>query len=253
MTRAPANFTLGEDGLLGGRVRLRQPARGYRAAIDPVLLAAAVPAATGDSVLDVGTGVGAAALCLAQRVADCRVVGIELQRGLVRLAGENAALNGAERRVEMMTGDLTRPPPRLAVASFDHVMANPPHLDPRHVRPSPVPARATATVEATGGLADWVAFCLRMARPNGSLTFIHRADRLDDLLARLIPGAGAITVYPLWPGGANARPAKRVIVQARKGSAAPLRLLPGLTLHRPDGAYTASAEAVLRDAEAIEL
>ncbi len=113
-----------EDALLGGRVRLRQPKTGYRAAIDPVMVAAAVPAEDGSTVLDVGAGVGAAALCLAARVVGCRVSGIEIQRDLVRLAAGNVTLNGFDGRVEIMIGDLSRPPPRLAAGTFDHLMAN---------------------------------------------------------------------------------------------------------------------------------
>ena len=122
---APA---VAEDALLGGRVRLVQPAEGYRAAIDPVFLAAAVPAATGETVLDVGAGAGAAALCLAARLPEVRVCGVELAPDLVRLAVGNAGLNGLAGRVEFMAGDLLRPPARLAAGTFDHVMANPPYL-----------------------------------------------------------------------------------------------------------------------------
>jgi tRNA1(Val) A37 N6-methylase TrmN6 len=69
-------------------------------------------------------------------------------------------------------------------------------------------------------------------------------------------GLGGLTVFPLWPGGApaangNAKPAKRVIVSGRKGIAAPLILLPGLTLHTAEGTYTEAAERVLRDGGAL--
>ncbi|MBF0393554.1 MAG: methyltransferase, partial [Alphaproteobacteria bacterium] len=61
-------MTFTDDTLLDGRVRLRQPTHGYRAAIDPVFLAAAVPAGAGQRVLDAGCGAGAALLCLCARV-----------------------------------------------------------------------------------------------------------------------------------------------------------------------------------------
>lgn len=248
-----ADDAVTDDSLLDGRVRLRQPASGYRVAIDPVLLAAAVPAAPGEHVLDVGAGVGAAALCLAHRVDGCRLSGLELDGGLVRLAVENAALNGFEQRLSFLRGDLMSPPPGLDAGSFDHVMANPPFLEPGRSSPSPDAARARASVECRGDLGDWVAFCLAMARPRGSVTLIQRADRLDAVLAALTPGAGAVTVFPLWPGVEGGRPAKRVIVQARKGLAAPLRLLPGLTLHGEGGAFTPRANAILRAGAALDL
>jgi tRNA1(Val) A37 N6-methylase TrmN6 len=233
-----------EDALLGGRVRLRQPRSGYRAAIDPVLLAAAVPATADDTVLDVGCGVGAASLCLAARVPGCRVVGIERHSDLVRLAEDNIALNNLAGRVTAMPGDLLRPPPRLEPGTFAQIMANPPFLAAGRASLSPIPGKAEAAVEGEADLAAWVRFALAMARNRAGITFIHRADRLGHLLAELAERAGDIVVFPLWPG--EGKLAKRVIVHARKGSGAPLKLMPGLVLHRQDGRYTDEAEAILR-------
>src|SRR5215472_5702263 len=187
-----------EDRLLGGRVRLRQPAEGYRAAIDPVFLAAAVPAEPHQLVLDVGCGAGAAMLCLAARVPHSRVVGLETQRELVRLAGDNAILNQMEARVSVMIGDLLHAPPRLSPGTFDHVMANPPHIERGRSVPATAPGKTEATVEGAADLAAWVRFALAMVRSKGSITFIHRADRIDALLGEITGRAGEVVVYPLW-------------------------------------------------------
>ncbi|MGO8917742.1 MAG: tRNA1(Val) (adenine(37)-N6)-methyltransferase [Stellaceae bacterium] len=244
MSEPAAQMPVSEDTLLGGRVKLRQPLTGYRAAIDPVLLAAAVPAGAADSVLDIGCGVGAAALCVAARVEGCRITGIEAQRDLVRLAGENILLNDVQGRVVVMAGDLLRPPPRLEPGSFAHVMANPPFLEAGAATSAPDAGKAAATVEGEADLAAWVRFALTMVRPKGSLTFIHRADRMEQLLAQLMGRAGEIIVFPLWAG--PDRPAKRIILRARKGVETPTRLTPGLVLHEADGRYTPAADAVLR-------
>ncbi len=244
----PPDFT--EDRLLDGRVLLRQPRDGFRAAIDSVLLAAAVPAVDGESVLEPGAGAGAAALCLATRVAGSRVVGIELQPALVRLAGDNIRLNRLQRAVDIMVGDLSRPPPRLVPGAFDHVMINPPHLAADRADPPPDPAKAAAHVEGAAGLADWLGFALGMLRRKGTLTMIHRADRLDEALSGLHGRAGEIVVFPLWPGRGG-KPAKRVIVRARKGVATPMRLDPGMVLHEDDGRFTPEADDVLRGAALV--
>ena len=83
-----------------------------------------------------------------------------------------------------------------------------------------------------------------MLRAGGTLTLVHRADRLADALAALGPRAGEVVVFPLWPRAG--RPAKRVLIRARRGAAAPLRLAPGLVLHGADGAFTPAAQAALR-------
>jgi tRNA1(Val) A37 N6-methylase TrmN6 len=243
--------TVTEDRLLGGRIRLRQPADGYRAAIDPVFLAAAVAAEPHQLVLDVGCGPGAAMLCLAARAPHCRVVGLEMQRDLVRLAGDNAILNAMETHVSVMIGDLLHPPPRLSPGAFDHVMANPPFSERGHAVPSVKPGKADATVEGDADLGAWVRFSLAMVRSKGTVTFIHRADRIDALLGQIAGRAGEVVVFPLWAGQGKA--ASRVLVRARKQIAAPARLAPGLVLHEPDGRFTAAAEAVLREGRGLEL
>jgi tRNA1(Val) A37 N6-methylase TrmN6 len=244
-----AGFT--EDAILGGRVRLRQPANGARTGIDPVFLAAAVPAEPHQQVLDIGCGSGAASLCLAARVPDCRVTGLELQRELVHLAGDNALLNGMSERGSVMAGDLLRPPPRLSPGVFDHVMANPPFIERGRGTAAPDPAKAAASIEGEAGLGDWVRYALLMTREKGTVTFIHRADRIDSLLGYIAGRAGEVVVFPLWP--ALGRAAIRVLVRARKQIAAPARVAPGLVLHEADGRFTAAAEAVLRGGEGLTL
>ena len=245
----PGEISPSEDTLLGGGIRLRQPRAGYRVAIDPVFLAAAVPAEAGEAVLDAGCGAGAASLCLARRVPDCRITGIEAQRDLVRLANENAALNGFADRIVIMAGNILRPPPRLEPGSFSHVMINPPYLAPDAGTAPPDAAKAAATLEGEADLAAWLRFALSAVRPKGTLTFIYRADRMEQLLAQLSQRAGEIIVFPLWPG--QNKPAKRIIVRARKSVATPTRLTPGLVLHEGDGRYTAAAEAILRQGAAL--
>ena len=239
------------DTLLDGRVRLRQPAQGYRVAIDTVMLAASVPTASTGTLLDIGCGVGAAALCFAYRVPGARVTGIELQPELATLAAENAARNDMADRVRFIEGDLLDPPPALTPGGFDHVIANPPYLPAESADPSPVQSKALSNVEGEARLADWVEFALRMAKRKGGVTFIHRADRLDELLVLFQGRAGGIVVFPLWPKAG--REAKRVIVRARPGVKTPMRVAAGMVMHEDDGAYTPDALSILRDGAALTL
>ncbi|MBI3513327.1 MAG: methyltransferase [Proteobacteria bacterium] len=232
------------DRLLGGRVALAQPTSGYRAAIDPVLLAAAVDAATGDTVIDLGCGVGAAALCLMQRVPGALVTGVDRDADMVALARDNAARNGRAGFTVLAADILAAPAALTDLPPADHVLTNPPFHAADASDPSPDPARARATI-AGFALGDWLAHAAARLGPRGALTVIHRADRLDDVLAALPEGFGGIAVVPLWPRAGA--PAKRVIVAATKGSRAPVTLTAGLVLHRPDGGYTAEADTVLRD------
>lgn len=241
----PAEAEVTEDRLLDGRIRLRQPRGGYRAAIDPVLLAAAVPARPGDRVLDLGCGAGAVFLCLLARQASLSVAAVERDPAMAALARENAALNGVADRVAVVEADLAALPPAWEEGGFDQVASNPPYLDAGRADPSPVAGRAAAGVEAGIDLAAWIGRARRCLRHKGRLTIVHRADRLAELLASL-DGFGEVVVFPLWPRAGG--DAGRVIVTARKGLRTPLRLAAGLVLHGDDGGYTKATDAALRGA-----
>ena len=240
-----------EDALLGGRVRLLQGKVGYRAAIDPVLLAAAIPARAGQRVLDLGCGVGGASLCLAARIAGLKLSGLDVQPHLVELAQQNAALNGCAGTVRFFAGDILDPPADIVGETFDHVMVNPPFLEAGSGHPPPDLSKAIANIEGTARLTDWLRAASLAVADKGSVSFIHRADRIDDLLAAFHGVFGAIVVFPLWPG--QGRSAKRVIVSGRKGVDSPAQISPGLTLHESDGSFTVAAHAILQDGAALTL
>lgn len=245
-----ADGAITDDALLNGRVRLLQPETGYRTAIDPILLAAAIPARTEDVVLDIGCGVGAASLCLAVRT-GCRIFGLDADRAAVRLAGDNVTRNGLGGRVMILAGDLMRPPQRLEPEGFGHVMANPPFSAAGTATASPIASKARANIEGEADLAAWIRCALTMVRRKGTITFIHRADRLEGLLALLAGRAGEIIIFPLWAG--IGKDAKRVIVRARKGVTSPTCLSSGLILHEPDGRFTEAADLVLRHGAALPI
>ncbi|MFM2045672.1 MAG: hypothetical protein RLY86_4248 [Pseudomonadota bacterium] len=239
-----------EDRLLGGRVRLLQPVDGYRAAIDPVLLAAAVPARAGEQVLDLGCGAGAVTFCLTERVPGVQVTGLEIQSVGVDLARRNADLNHVADRVTILPGDVADLPEILAGRRFDRVMTNPPFWPGGRHTPSARDHRAVSHGEGTADLSLWIGAALRLLEARGTLTLIHAADRLDDILALLAGRFGDVTILPLWPRAGQ--PARRVIIHARRNSRGPARLLPGLVLHGAGQGYTAAAEAVLRDGQALD-
>lgn len=248
MKSAPSGATA--DTLLGGRLSVVQPADGYRVAVDAVLLAAAVDGGAGHRVLDLGCGVGSAALCLAWRCAGVEIIGLDREPVFLAAARSNAEANRLTGRVAFIAGDVLDPPSSIR-GRFDRVMLNPPYLKAGSATVSAHPLKAAATAEGAAGLADWIA-CARLALlPGGILTLIHRADRMGDVLMALDRDFGGIVVLPIHPKAE--RPAKRILVQARAGTGAPLAILPGFILHESDGRFTAAAEAILRDGQPLAM
>ena len=256
-----ANFSRGSagtttDDFLDGRLSIVQLRAGHRVGGDAVFLAAAVPAKAGERVLEAGTGVGVAGLCLLTRVSKVNVTAVEIEAELCVLADSNAARNGFAEQFKVIEADVTAQAKVLSAAGliregYDHVIANPPFYADGDVRAAPDAARAVAHVMESDGLGDWVRFLTSMAAPKGRLTLIHRAKCLGEILDLLQGRFGDVAIFPLFPKTGD--PAARVIVQGRKGSRASSRLLAGLVLHEPDGAHSADSEAVLRGGKALHL
>ena len=241
-----------ENAYLDGRVMIRQPVRGYRAGVDPVFLAASVPARAGQSVLELGCGVGTASLCLGWRVPDLSIVGVEVQEVYADLARENAKANGQQ--IQVVTCDLSEMPADLRQRQFDHVIANPPYFDRDASTAASDAGREVAMGEDTP-LAEWVDVAARRLAPKGFATFIHRAERLPDLLGAMQGRLGSLQVLPLQPR--MGREANLVLVRGRKGGRAAFRLHAPLLLHEgaahlQDGEdYTKGVRAVLREGDAL--
>jgi tRNA1(Val) A37 N6-methylase TrmN6 len=230
---------------LGGCILAEQPRDGFRAGHDTVLLAAAVPGGAGDSVLELGSGAGIASLCLAWRVPEIRILGTEIDADLVRIAGENAARNGMAGRVRFMTADVLS---SNTAELFHHVFFNPPfHPDTGQI--SPNSARDSAKRDVQDCVVQWTRAALALVKPEGTVTAIARADRVEELLAEAT--GHMATVFPLYPRAGETP--KRAIVRIVKGREARLRCAAGLILHESDGRNTGEAEAVLRHAAALDL
>ena len=236
------------DAFLGGRLQIIQPKRGYRAGVDPVLLAASIDAKPGQSVLELGCGVGTAILCLGRRVPGLTLTGVELQPDYAELARRNATQNDLPLRV--ITADLRTLPADLRQQRFDHVLMNPPYFD----RDAGTPAADMGRNTALGGgtpLADWLEIGARRLTPKGYLTLIQRVERLPECLAALQGRLGSLTLRPI--AGRAERDPGLFILRARQEGRAPFRLLPTLVMHRGaqhDGdkdSYTSQVAQILRN------
>ncbi len=242
------------DAFLGGQLRFWQPRQGYRAGIDPVLLAASVPARSGQTVLELGCGVGTAALCLARRVDGLTITGVEIQQNYAELAIQNAQENNLSLSVEC--ADIRSLPEVVREERFDFVIANPPYFRPGAHSPSPDAGRSIAMGEDQTPLSDWIAIAARRLAMKGYLHMIQRVDRIPDLLSGCSGRLGSIELLPL--SARAGRAPELVLLRARKGGRAPFHLHSPVILHKGEThsrdaeSFTDEIADVLRDGKALE-
>lgn len=232
--------------VLGKRVWLRQPEKGFRISLDSVMLAAACPAKEGETLLDLGCGVGGAGLCVLARVGEINLTGIDIQPQCIELAALNAEKN---RYSDICTFQQADAATYETKERFKHIICNPPYLDSGTHMPSPYEHKALSMGSENPGIEVWIDAAFRSLKSGGSFTIIHRADMLDKILQAFGKRFGSTEIIPLWPK-AN-QPAKRVIVKTTKDRRSPASLHPGITLHNEDGSNTEEAENILRHAGEI--
>lgn len=248
-----ADDDLTRDSFLNGRLHLLQPRDGYRAGIDPVLLAAAIPAKAGETVLELGCGAGTALLCLAARVPGLSLTGIEIQSAYAELARRNAEALGQS--VAIYTADLTSPPDPVRQQQYRHVFANPPYFEADARTGARDPGRETALAESQP-LVAWVEQAARRLAPKGYLHMIQRVERLPEIMAACLGKLGSIEVLPV--AARQSRAPDLILLRARKGGRAAFRLLPSFVLHIGDrhlhdgDSFRPEVQAILRDGNALD-
>ncbi len=233
--------------ILDKRLRLEQLKTGFRTSSDAVLLAAACPAHKGETVLDIGCGIGSSSLPLLRRVKDTSLVGIDILPEAIELATSNAEMNQMGDRADFRCIDIRD----FDFETFDHVICNPPYLEAGGHIKSPVPEKqiAIGLGEDDMDLKDWIDCAFRSIRGKGSLTIINRAENVDEIIRVMGKRFGAVEIIPLWPK--TTHDAKRVIVRARKHRRSPARMHNGIVIHKDNGDFTDAAQKVLRDMEPI--
>lgn len=238
---APEDETT-EDTVYQGRVRLVQPAKGFRAGFDSLLLSAALPVLEKGEALELGCGCGGALLTAAWRMPEVRFTGLELQQNETDCARRGAILNGFDARVAIENTEASewvKPHENR----FDLVFANPPYFEPGKIS-QPGEGKAAAYIE-TLPLEGWIKAMIHAAKPRAPVILVHRAAELARILVQLDRQAGEITVLPV--ASKAGEPARRVLVRGRKGlKRGPLTLLPPLITHTDDGsARTPAAQAII--------
>jgi tRNA1(Val) A37 N6-methylase TrmN6 len=242
----PSDFvkqqTLTHDGFLGGRLVLSQPAQGFRAGLDSVLLGSAVAPAS-RTILDLGTGVGAAALVALAHETYRTAVLVDTDPHVLALAHMNAADNGfgALAKTHLLDAAASE---QLPQDHFTSVIANPPYFIAG--RGTSATTRGATARQMPGGTLDgWVKTAKAATAPGGEVVFIHTTEALPELLYSFTTRLGAVTILPLAPRPGDA--AIRILVRGIKGSRAPLTLLATRVLHGPEGnAFAPDFDALLR-------
>ena len=237
-----------QDYILNGAIQIKQMVNSYRVSIDAILLAASVSIHSyqHSKILDVGAGVGSVSLCIARRLHNAKITGIEIQQELYTLFHQNIIANNLQNQITPLHGDIISDKNKFTLLydTFDQVISNPPYyingsLSKNH-------SKVQAQQQNNNQFKEWIEFCLKMVRNKGRITFIYPAHYLDRLIAILYNRTGDMHIYPIWSRKNSQKPS-RVILSVRKGVHSPMVIRRGLIIHNNCGRYLTTTDAILRN------
>ena len=239
-----------KDSFLGGGIKIWQPKKGYRAGIDPILLAASVNVSAGQKVLDLGCGVGTASFAIGYRVKNVELYGIEIQKVFADLADLNSKENGIEFQVEC--NNISNLSSNITSKNFDHVIANPPYFD----RKSSVRGINVSKEKSFGDtrpISEWLKVAAKRAKPKGFVHFIVRSDRLMEIFTNMPNSLGSLVITPVI--SRKNENAKLTILHAKKNGRAGFIISSPIVLHPLESdsreKYVPEVEKVFRNGASL--
>jgi tRNA1Val (adenine37-N6)-methyltransferase len=242
MSGAEDEGAVTHDSLLRGRIKLIQPARGFRSSLDPVLLAGFIRPPFGH-FLDIGCGTGAVSFLLLALDPASSGVAVEIQARLARLTGQGVEANDFASRLRVVAEDV-RKTQEIPSAAFDLVATNPPFRPLGTGNLPPHNERSLAHHEVTLTLANWLDVARAALRPEGRLCAILPADRLNDVRTGLRQRGMAMARLRMVAAQPDATPL-RCCFEARAASlVATTQEEPTLIVHEAGG-YSAEVRRML--------
>lgn len=239
------------DAFHRGDFHLIQPAaKGHRAGMDAMMLAAAVPATFAGRLADLGAGAGAASLAVLSRCPHAQATLVERAPEMVAYAERSISYNANMRihgRAEILVADVTltgkaRLAAGLRDGAFDYALMNPP-FNAAVDRASPDALRRAAHVMDDDLFERWLRTAAAIVRPRGGLALIARPQALPSILAAMKGRFGNAQIKPIHPR--QGEPAIRIVVRAMRASRAALSLMPPLYVHDVSGdGFSATTDAI---------
>ncbi|KRK74346.1 tRNA1(Val) (adenine(37)-N6)-methyltransferase [Lacticaseibacillus nasuensis] len=227
-----------------GAIKIIQSPEVFAFSLDAVLLAHFAQVRPQSRVVDLAAGNGAVGLFVAPRTHG-QVTLVELQARLADMARRSVALNGFT-NVDVITGDLAAAPQLIGKDQVDVVTCNPPYfkVTPQAIQ-NPNEHLALARHELATDFATVAATAAALLKYQGKAFFVHRPDRLPELLHTLV-AAGLAPKRLRFVQPKADREANMVLIETiRAGKADGVRVLPPVIVQAADGAYTPEVEALL--------
>lgn len=236
------------DNFLGGKLKIYQLKKGFRAGHDSVLLASAIKAKEGDFCLELGFGTGVVSLCLAKRIPNLDIVGIENDREMLKISKKNIKINNFKKNIKVFAGDIEgkiEDYQFIERHSFDQIYANPPYFIEENFSQPINKNKRVANIGSKKTIEKWLKKALTFSKSGGTITFINHIQNLPELLFLFSKKLGDIKITPIF--SKKGKKASRVLISGVRDSKKPLVYNEGIVFTNRDNKIPKKIDKLLRD------
>ena len=205
--------------------------------MDAVLLSGFAKVKAGENVLDLGTGTGIIPILLEAKTQGSHFTGLEIQEESVDMAERSVALNGIEKKIDIVNGDIKEASKIFGGATFNVVTTNPPYMTEHHGLQNPDAPKAIARHELKCTLEDVIRESAKVLMPGGRFYMVHRPRRLNEII-------NLMTNYRIEPKRIRFvhpfvdREANMILVEGLRGGRSMMKVEPPLIVYKEQGVYT---------------
>lgn len=204
--------------------------------MDAVLLSGFSRVKPGGLVLDLGTGTGIIPILLEAKTKASHLTGLEIQEESADMARRSVELNGLNRKIEIVTGDIKEAGAIFDAASFDVITSNPPYMAGSHGLVNPEEPKAIARHEILCTLEDLIREAACLLKPDGNFFLVHRPARLSEIILLLgkykLEPKRLQFVHPYVDKEPN-----MVLIEAKRGANPGMRVMKPLIVYKEAGVY----------------
>ena len=225
------------DDLQRNHLRIIQKTDGFCFGMDAVLLSGFAAVKPGERVLDLGTGTGIIPILLSAKTEGEHFTGLEIQEEIAGMAKRSVSMNGLEKKIEIVNGDIKEASRIFGAASFDVVTTNPPYMNDAHGLKNPTEVKAISRHEVLCTLEDVVREGAKVLKHGGRMYMVHRPHRLIEIL-------NTMTKYRLEPKRMKLvhpfrdKEANMVLIEAVRGGGAWMKVEPPVIVYKEPGGYS---------------
>lgn len=226
------------DDLEFKNLKIIQNKNGFCFGIDSILLSDFAKNIKKDcKVLDLGTGTGIISILLCGKTRLKKIVGVEIQSEVAKMANRSIKINNLEDKFEIVNDNILNLNNIYQKGTFDVIVTNPPYKKENTGIINESKTKELSRHEITANLENFISISKDMLKDKGEFYMVHRPERLVDILSIMRKYNIEPKILRMVYSNVNKEP-NLILIKGVKNARPFLKIEKNLYIYNEKGEYT---------------